>query len=102
MKYSSALFVAAASAAAIGQAPMPDAEGRYTLTAPGIRAQFIPYGATLTNLFVKGEQFNLCSMARDNSDIQTRMASSVTLFWATTTRPTTVSLHHMPEGSSSP
>jgi aldose 1-epimerase len=62
MKYFCALLVAAASAAAIRQAPVPDAEGRYTLTAPGIRAQFIPYGATLTNLFVKGEHFNLCSI----------------------------------------
>lgn len=32
----------------------PDADGRYTLEAEGIKAQFIPYGATLTNLFVKG------------------------------------------------
>ncbi|CBY00123.1 similar to aldose 1-epimerase [Plenodomus lingam JN3] len=31
----------------------PDADGRYTLEAEGIKAQFIPYGATLTNLFVK-------------------------------------------------
>ncbi|KAK3368340.1 galactose mutarotase-like protein [Podospora didyma] len=30
----------------------PGADGRYTISAQGIRAQFIPYGATLTNLFV--------------------------------------------------
>ncbi|KAK3311774.1 galactose mutarotase-like domain-containing protein [Apodospora peruviana] len=32
--------------------PKPGADGRYTISATGIRAQFIPYGATLTNLFV--------------------------------------------------
>lgn len=53
MKYSSVFFATAASAAAIQKAPQPDADGRYTLTAPGIRAQFIPYAATLTSLFVK-------------------------------------------------
>ncbi|KAH6659191.1 galactose mutarotase-like domain-containing protein [Truncatella angustata] len=31
----------------------PGADGKYTISAPGIKAQFIPYGATLTNLFVK-------------------------------------------------
>lgn len=34
--------------------PHPDASGRYTLQAEGIKAQFIPYAATLTNLWVKG------------------------------------------------
>jgi hypothetical protein len=38
----------------LAQAGKPDAQGRYTLEAPGIKAQFIPYGATLTNLWVKG------------------------------------------------
>ncbi|KAK3689061.1 galactose mutarotase-like domain-containing protein [Podospora appendiculata] len=33
--------------------PPPGPDGRYTISAPGIKAQFIPYGATLTNLFVK-------------------------------------------------
>jgi hypothetical protein len=32
-----------------------DKEGKYTLKAPGIRAQFIPYGASITNLFVKDQ-----------------------------------------------
>lgn len=60
MKYTCVLLAIAASATAHpgGYKPKPqikpDADGRYTLTAPGIRAQFIPYGATLTNLFVKG------------------------------------------------
>ncbi|KAF2473391.1 aldose 1-epimerase [Lindgomyces ingoldianus] len=55
MKYHSFLFAASAAAVAVhhGKVPPPDADGRYTLEAPGIRAQFIPYAATLTNLFVK-------------------------------------------------
>jgi len=40
MKYSLFLFAAAASAAVLGKkVPAPDADGRYTLEAPGIRAQ---------------------------------------------------------------
>jgi aldose 1-epimerase len=42
-----------AFAASALAAPQPDEDGRYTISAPGIKAQFIPYGATLTNLFVK-------------------------------------------------
>ncbi|KAJ4350288.1 uncharacterized protein N0V89_008909 [Didymosphaeria variabile] len=57
MKTSGALLAIAASAAALPGShkpkPQPDADGKFTLTAPGIRAQFIPYAATLTNLFVK-------------------------------------------------
>ncbi|KAJ4305190.1 hypothetical protein N0V90_000721 [Kalmusia sp. IMI 367209] len=58
MKYSCALLAVAASAAAFPGShkptkPKPDADGKYTLEAPGIKAQFIPYAATLTNLFVK-------------------------------------------------
>jgi len=54
MKYLACLFTATVSAATLGKkVPPPDADGRYTLEAPGIRAQFIPYAATLTNLFVK-------------------------------------------------
>ena len=30
----------------------PDADGKYTLVSEGIRAQFIPYGASITNLFI--------------------------------------------------
>ncbi|OAA65857.1 aldose epimerase-like protein [Niveomyces insectorum RCEF 264] len=57
MRYSAAL-VAALAHSAVGQVPKPAADGRYTLTAEGIRAQFIPYGATLTNLFVKDKHGN--------------------------------------------
>lgn len=53
MRYISALFTASTVTSALAQAPLPDAQGRYTLQAEGIRAQFIPYAATLTNLFVK-------------------------------------------------
>ncbi|KAJ9157950.1 Aldose 1-epimerase [Pleurostoma richardsiae] len=52
MRLSAALLVITAairSEAAI----TPDADGRYTISSNSIRAQFIPYGATLTNLFVK-------------------------------------------------
>jgi len=31
----------------------PDADGKYTISSEGIRAQFIPYGASVTNLFIK-------------------------------------------------
>jgi aldose 1-epimerase len=42
------------------QAPPPEktepipvgSDGKYTIVAEGIRAQFIPYGASLTNLFI--------------------------------------------------
>lgn len=30
----------------------PDADGKYTISAEGIRAQFIPYGASISNLFI--------------------------------------------------
>lgn len=30
----------------------PNAEGKYEISAPGIRALFIPYGASITNLFI--------------------------------------------------
>ncbi|KAL1856292.1 hypothetical protein VTK73DRAFT_8404 [Phialemonium thermophilum] len=39
---------------ALGQSePKPGPDGTYEISAPGIRAQFIPYGATMRNLFVK-------------------------------------------------
>ncbi|KAF2280216.1 aldose 1-epimeras-like protein [Westerdykella ornata] len=54
MKYSHILFAGLASAAAVKKpVPKPDADGKYTLEAEGIKAQFIPYAATLTNLFVQ-------------------------------------------------
>jgi aldose 1-epimerase len=58
-------FTAAIAASLVGIAvahpgsPHPDAQGRYTLEAEGIKAQFIPYGATLTNLWVKGTSHTL-------------------------------------------
>ncbi|KAI0397115.1 galactose mutarotase-like protein [Xylariaceae sp. FL0594] len=33
--------------------PAPGKDGKYTISSSRIKAQFIPYGATLTNLFVK-------------------------------------------------
>ncbi|RYP80049.1 hypothetical protein DL770_006408 [Monosporascus sp. CRB-9-2] len=51
MRGSSVLKLSAAAMTAMAQQPGED--GRYTISAPGIKAQFIPYGATLTNLFVK-------------------------------------------------
>lgn len=37
-------------------APSPQANGKYCLTSTGIRAEFIPYGASLTNLFIEDKQ----------------------------------------------
>ncbi|KAM7198191.1 aldose 1-epimerase [Naviculisporaceae sp. PSN 640] len=61
MKLSTLLFAALAEAIVLPRedpkfAPGPD--GKYTITAPGIKAQFIEYGATLTNLFVKDKNGN--------------------------------------------
>ncbi|KAB5585553.1 galactose mutarotase-like protein [Coniochaeta sp. 2T2.1] len=56
MRSSTAILAALAQAAAVmGQATAfaPGADGKYTISAPGIKAQFIDYGASLTNLFVK-------------------------------------------------
>lgn len=57
MKFLTSVLAAHAvrGALAYSDYPQPDAQGRYTLEAEGITAKFIPYGATLTNLFVKGE-----------------------------------------------
>lgn len=43
---------------ALALVPAPAADGRYTIAADGIKAQFIPYGATLTNLWVKDRHGN--------------------------------------------
>lgn len=32
--------------------PTPNADGKYTLVSEGIRANFIPYGASISNLFM--------------------------------------------------
>jgi aldose 1-epimerase len=55
MRFISATLAASMAGSALAQAGHPDAQGRYTLQAEGIKAQFIPYGATLTNLWVKGK-----------------------------------------------
>ncbi|KAK3347693.1 galactose mutarotase-like domain-containing protein [Neurospora tetraspora] len=47
------LMEAATVLGAPGKGVKPGPDGKYTIAAPGIKAQFIPYGATLTNLFVK-------------------------------------------------
>ncbi|KAJ4414340.1 hypothetical protein N0V85_003189 [Neurospora sp. IMI 360204] len=47
------LMEAATVLGAPGKGIKPGPDGKYTIAAPGIKAQFIPYGATLTNLFVK-------------------------------------------------
>jgi hypothetical protein len=55
MRFVTATLIASMAGSALAQAGTPDAQGRYTLQAEGIKAQFIPYGATLTNLWVKGK-----------------------------------------------
>jgi hypothetical protein len=57
MRYLPIVLAASAARGALAHpgSPHPDAQGRYTIQAEGIRAQFIPYAATLTNLFVKGK-----------------------------------------------
>lgn len=55
MKLVSFILVLAALAAAAPAAkkvPPPGPDGKYTLTAPGITAKFIPYAACITNLIV--------------------------------------------------
>lgn len=34
----------------------PDANGKYMISAPGIRALFVPYGASISNLFINDSQ----------------------------------------------
>jgi hypothetical protein len=34
------------------QASGPDADGKYTISAKGIRATYVPYGASISNLFI--------------------------------------------------
>lgn len=61
MKASSFMIAAAAvfATTACGQAydqpreQAPGDDGKYELSAEGIRAHFIPYGASITNLFIK-------------------------------------------------
>ncbi|KAI1266190.1 aldose 1-epimerase, partial [Xylariaceae sp. FL1019] len=54
MRFSKTLVLTAVSFAT-ARLPHAGADGKYTISSSGIKAQFIPYGATLTNLFVKGQ-----------------------------------------------
>jgi aldose 1-epimerase len=47
------LSLLVASVAVQGRTPGPNAEGKYEISAPGIRGLFIPYGASIANLFIK-------------------------------------------------
>ncbi|KAI1451928.1 galactose mutarotase-like protein [Annulohypoxylon moriforme] len=51
--FAAALPALAAATSVVAQAPCPGEDGKYTISSSGITAKFIPYGATLTNLFVK-------------------------------------------------
>ncbi|EAA34001.2 galactose mutarotase-like protein [Neurospora crassa] len=53
-----------------GKGAKPDHDGRYTIAAPGIKAQFIPYGATLTNLFVKDKNGNDVDVVLGYDDVE--------------------------------
>ncbi|KAH9992871.1 galactose mutarotase-like domain-containing protein [Xylariaceae sp. FL0662B] len=53
MRCSLAIRALVAVTSALAQDSCLGDDGKYTISAPGIKAQFIPYGATLTNLFVK-------------------------------------------------
>lgn len=46
------LLVALSNAQTSTETPAADEDGKYTISAEGIRAQFIPYGASLSNLFI--------------------------------------------------
>jgi hypothetical protein len=94
MRFVSAAFVASIAGCAFSHpgSPHADAQGRYTLEAEGIKAQFIPYGATLTNLWVKGKQHLYHQVYAVADLFQTKMACSAILSWATTTPRTTVSI----------
>jgi hypothetical protein len=50
----SAIFTLLASAASFdgGGVPSPGSDGKYTLCSEGIRANFIPYGGSISNLFI--------------------------------------------------
>ncbi|KAI1345714.1 aldose 1-epimerase [Xylaria sp. FL0043] len=53
MRSSSFVQILAATGCVRALVPKLGADGKYTIISSGIKAQFIPYGATLTNLFVK-------------------------------------------------
>lgn len=45
-------LVAVAASLLLPTARAQDADGKYTISAEGIRAKFIPYGASISNLFI--------------------------------------------------
>ncbi|KAF8470712.1 galactose mutarotase-like domain-containing protein [Kalaharituber pfeilii] len=58
MKYLAFLLLALTATTAVSAAPgssipEPGPDGKYTLTAPGIKAKFIPFAAAITNLWVQ-------------------------------------------------
>ncbi|KAI1438559.1 aldose 1-epimerase [Xylaria sp. CBS 124048] len=53
MRFSSFFRVLAVASCVTAHVPGPGADGKYTITSSGIKAQFITYGGTLTNLFVR-------------------------------------------------
>lgn len=60
----------AQTAAVCGQLALaPGADGKYTISAPGIKAQFIDYGASLTNLYVKDTNGNDVDVVLGYDDI---------------------------------
>jgi hypothetical protein len=75
MRFNQAAFAASLVVSALAHpgSPHPDAEGRYTLEAEGIKAQFIPYAATLTNLWVKGMHLLPTQTSRLLTSQQVRM-----------------------------
>ena len=56
MRFSTVLPLFAAAAFAQNSSSLgPDKDGKYTISSEGIRGHFIPYGASVSNLFVKGK-----------------------------------------------
>jgi aldose 1-epimerase len=56
MRFSTLPLFAVAALAQNSSSPSgPDEHGKYEISAEGIRGLFIPYGASVTNLFVKGK-----------------------------------------------
>jgi aldose 1-epimerase len=47
------LFLASLLAPAAATGLGPDSDGKYTISSKGLRAQFVAYGASISNLFVK-------------------------------------------------
>jgi aldose 1-epimerase len=52
LKFTALTLFASASGSSEGYVPVPGADGKFTLWSEGIRANFIPYGASISNLFI--------------------------------------------------